>query len=263
MISAHRLDKDEVKKAFARAAKRYDDFASLQRQVAEELLKKFSLQNDVGSVLDIGSGTGYVSNRIAKFQECQQLVAVDIALAMLECGRENIQGFNSKFVCADAEKLPFARQSFQQIYSNLALQWCQNLPAVFADCHRVLKNNGQLVFSTFGPATLTELKQAWASVDEFTHVNDFVLPERIMAGLQQAGFKSIHLETTTYQRNYSSVWALMHELKGLGAHNVSSSRNRSITTRRQIQKMINSYEHTMATDELFASYEIIFVKAGK
>lgn len=262
MMAGGQLDKAKIKRSFSAAADSYDDLASLQRQVGLALLEKFPIESAVGPILDLGCGTGFLTRNMAVDFLCQQLLALDIALPMLTAGRQKNAGLSAHYVCADAEKMPFAAYSLRQIYSNLALQWCQDLPAVFADCKRMLSVGGQLVFATFGPETLRELKAAWAAVDGFAHVNEFYGIEQINWFLQDAGFQSISSEAVLYQSRYPSVMALMRELKGIGAHNVNLDRNKKPTTRRQLQRMISRYESNMAGAEVVASYEIVFVRAG-
>jgi malonyl-CoA O-methyltransferase len=75
---------------------------------------------------------------------------------------------------ADANHLPLSNNCVDIIISNLMMQWCGNLNQLFSECHRVLKNDGLILFSTFGPDTLKELKKSWAVVDNQTHVNSFI-----------------------------------------------------------------------------------------
>lgn len=263
MKSSYRLEKHKIKRSFSAAAESYDAAATLQRQVGDELLEKFPLLTISGRILDLGCGTGYLTRRIATATPAQQLVALDIALPMLAASRLKNASSAVSYLCADAEKLPILANSFQQIYANVALQWCQGLPAVFADCQRILQADGQLVFSTFGPATLHELKTAWATVDAYPHVNEFYAGHVISGFLRQAGFNIITLRSEIYQSSYPSVMALMRELKNLGAHNVNFAENRKMTTRKQLQQMIGRYEAAMLGPEILASYEIIFVRAQR
>lgn len=255
------LDKSKIRRSFASAADSYDSAAMLQRQAGLALLQKFPLQASAGTVMDMGCGTGFLTRQLVFDTVKQPLLALDIALPMLQTARRNGRGLPVDYLCADAEKLPFADNSLQQIYSNLALQWCLDLPVVFNDVRRILLPGGCLAFSTFGPATLRELKAAWATVDDFVHVNDFYSLEQIRGFLQAAGLTSVDCESVMYRLQYPSVLALMHELKNLGAHNVSQARNRRPTTHRQLQQMLLHYESGMADDEIIASYEIIFVRA--
>src|SRR4029077_10511260 len=90
-------------------------------------------------------------------------------------------------VRADAYALPFATASFDLVFSNLMLQWCDDLDAVFAEIARVLKPGGLLLFSTFGPGTLAELREAWAAGDASSnHVNHFFDAHVLGSALMQA-----------------------------------------------------------------------------
>lgn len=255
------LDKAKVRRSFGAAALSYDGLAELQRRVALELLNRFPPLEEDGILLDVGCGTGFLSKRLAEGAESRRLIALDLALPMLQTSRLNYPDMVAQYVCADAERLPFAAQSIRQIYSNLALQWMQDLSATLVGFRRALGPKGRLVFATFGPATLHELKSAWAAVDSYTHVNSFHDIAAIRRFLLAAGFRDICAENVLYQTSYASVQDLMRELKGIGARNVNQGRNRQPTTRSQLQRMIAFYQKQMPGAEIIASYEIIFVKA--
>lgn len=256
------LDKVKVRRSFSAAADSYDGLAGLQRQVGLELLRRFPLRCGDDVLVDVGCGTGFLSHQLASAFLGKQLIALDLAMPMLQTCRRNYPGMSAQYVCADAEKLPFASNSIDQIYSNLALQWAQDLSATLLDFKRVLKGKGRLVFATFGPQTLHELKTAWAAVDDFTHVNSFYAVEQIEGFLHAAGFENSCLESRLYQSDYLSVEGLMRELKGIGAHNVNRDRNPKPTTKTQLQAMIGHYQKQMAGQGIVASYEIIFVQAN-
>jgi malonyl-CoA O-methyltransferase len=193
----------------------------------------------------------------------QPIIALDIALPMLQVTRTKLADKpNVSYVCADAEQLPLDGQVVDGVFSNLALQWCVNLEAVFTDIKRVLKPGGRLVFSTFGPQTLQELKAAWKDVDDFNHVNEFYSEQQLTRFLQLAGYTEIAVETRVYISSYGSVLALMKELKHIGAHNVIAGRNKSITTKTQMQRMIAAYEQYRTSDQVTATFEVIMVTAS-
>ena len=262
MINAVCLDKAKVMRSFAAAAQTYDGLAGLQRQVGLELLARFPQRQPGGVWLDLGCGTGFISHQLAADFSGRQMIALDIALPMLQTSRRKYPDMPVRYLCGDAEKLPIAGNSIDQIYSNLALQWVQDLPASCVDFKRVLKNPGQLVFATFGPKTLRELKAAWAKVDDFMHVNSFHSADQIQGFLHTAGFKRVILESKLYQSAYPDVESLMRELKGIGAHNVNRQRNPKPTTKTQLKSMIKHYPAQMVGQGILASYEIIFVKAS-
>lgn len=256
-----RLEKSKIRQSFSAAATRYDGLAGLQRRVGLDLLDGFPLPDGANRLLDMGCGTGFLTSHLAAEAGVQHLMALDIALPMLATSRQRFPEMAVDYVCADAEQLPFAEACIDAIYSNLALQWIANLTGLFADCRRVLRPGGELVFATFGPATLWELKQAWAGIDAYAHVNEFYGSDEIGGFLQAAGFEVARVRSGIYRLEYPSVMDLMKELKGIGAHNVNVGRKRRPTTRSQLAGMISRYPGLAETGNITASYEIIFVRA--
>jgi malonyl-CoA O-methyltransferase len=187
----YRIDKARVRASFSRAADSYDVAAVLQKKVREEMLDRLSLINIVpNTVLDAGCGTGLGSFALQKKFKSAQLVSLDIAFGMLQKTAE-LRPFmqkilhKEKLVCADIESLPIASNSMNLLWSNLALQWCNDLDAAFNEVARVLQPDGLFMFSTFGPDTLKELRAA--SSNGHTHVSRFIdmhdigdLPERAL-----------------------------------------------------------------------------------
>lgn len=255
------LDKGKVRQSFAAASTTYDAVAELQRAVGKTLLDRIVDDNPAGTLLDIGCGTGFLTSGL--LVHGMPVIALDIALPMLQVTKNKLAGASDVgYICADAEQLPLVEQSIDRVFSNLALQWCVNLDAVFADLKRVLKPSGKLTFSTFGPKTLQELKAAWAEVDDYHHVNDFYSEGQVADFLKQAGFTAITTETYHYVPTYASVWDLMRELKHIGAHNVMAERNRNMTSKARMQRMIAAYQQGSGGSGIPATFEVIMVQAS-
>lgn len=255
------LDKAKIKQSFAAASVTYDGVAALQRTVGKALLAAIDADRLDKSLLDLGCGTGFLTAGL--LPRAQSIIALDIALPMLQVTRTKLADpANVSYVCADAEQLPLAGQVVDGVLSNLALQWCINLETVFTDIKRVLKPGGQLMFSTFGPQTLQELKSAWAEVDDYNHVNEFYSAEQLTHFLQLSGYVEVVIESALYKSSYDSVLVLMKELKHIGAHNVNAGRKQSITTKTQMQRMIAAYEQYRTGDLIPATFEVITVKAS-
>lgn len=256
------LDKTGIKRSFSAASTTYDHVAALQRSVGLELLASIDTGKLTGTVLDLGCGTGFLTGELLARSNHETTIALDIALPMLQTTQHKLAGRRDVlYVCADAERLPLAEHSLAGVFSNLALQWCSDLDAVFTGIKRALKPGGRLVFSTFGPQTLQELKSAWASVDDYHHVNTFYSETQLQQFLQHAGFNNPRLESRLYTSHYDTVQALMQELKQLGAHHVMAGRNNKITTKTAMQRMIAEYEKRRVADQIPATFEIISVIA--
>jgi malonyl-CoA O-methyltransferase len=254
------LEKARIKRSFAAASVTYDNVAGLQRTVGKELLQSIDANKLTGTLLDLGCGTGFLTGELLTHSNHETTIALDIALSMLQTTQNKLADKRDViYVCADAEQLPLAEQSIDSVFSNLALQWCSDLETVFTGIKQALKPDGQLVFSTFGPQTLHELKGAWAAVDNYNHVNAFYSETRLKKFLQQAGFKHIQIKTKFYTPRYDSVWILMQELKHLGAHHVIAGRNKKITTKKAMQQMISAYEKHRVRGQIPATFEVIMV----
>lgn len=253
-----RVDKAKVRQAFAQASAHYDDFAYLQRTVAGELMQRSGVERLAGRVVDLGCGTGFLTHKLLQLGGYEQLFALDLALPMLHQARQRL-ATAAYYICADIEQLSLQTQSMDFIFSSLALQWCLALPSTLQDLHRVLKPGAKLAFATFGPATLQELKQAWAAVDDYPHVNDFCSVAELQNHLQPALWQQVQMSSQVYHCRYASVLALMRELKGIGAHNVSTGRQQQLMGKEHWHKMLAAYPLTDAT--VFASYEVIWVIA--
>lgn len=257
MSAVFTLDKAKIRQSFGLASLSYDGVAELQRAVGRQLVEKGRLSGLSGVILDLGCGTGFLTCELLKLQSVEKMLALDIAMPMLQMTRRKLADHPGvSYLCADAEQLALAPESIDRIFSNLALQWCRDLLSVFSDCQKVLKPDGTLVFSTFGPRTLCELKQAWATVDTYHHVNEFYDSNELIQFLTSAGFSDIQLEIQCHQPAYASVLDLMKELKGIGAHNVSAGRNKKMTTKTQMQQMISAYP-AVKSDRISATFEVI------
>ncbi|GAB6139878.1 malonyl-ACP O-methyltransferase BioC [Methylosoma difficile] len=257
------VDKHKVRRSFADASSSYDQAAHLQRTVGKALLAAIEPSALTGTVLDLGCGTGFLSAELLGQGFCQegQLIALDIALPMLQAARSKLKPQQPSYVCADADRLPFAAHSIDHIVSNLALQWCSQLGDTCAELRRVLTMGGQLRFSTFGPQTLQELKAAWRTVDGHPHVNHFYSEAQIHSFLQQAGFSQIEVQSVLYCNHYPSVLALTQELKALGAQTVAA-RHSHITRKSHWQAMLAAYEKSRQDGLIPATFEVITIKAN-
>jgi malonyl-CoA O-methyltransferase len=262
MTACFKLDKSKVKQSFSQAVLTYDDVTQLQRNVGKDLLRHIENPSITGTLLDLGCGTGFLTAELLALLPCQRMIALDVALPMLQATRNKLPTVaDVVYVCADTEYLPIAECTVDAVFSNLMLQWCVDLEAVFTEIRRVLKPGGHLVFSIFGPKTLHELKQAWSVVDNYSHVNYFYDLHELEVFLRQSGFDILKCKRQNYISHYDSVLALMKELKAIGAHNVNVGRNKHLTTKSQMQAMIAGYPKRNDSDKISATFDVITVVA--
>lgn len=254
------LDRRQARASFDRAADSYDSAAVLQREVEARLLERLDLVKlDPARILDLGCGTGRGSGALLGRYRGARVIACDIATNMLSHARGQGRWWRRP-VCVggDAQSLPFADNSFELVYSNLMLQWCDDLDRAFGEISRVLAPGGLLIFTTFGPDTLKELRASWAEVDRHTHVNAFMDMHDVGDALLRCGLAEPVLDVERLTLTYPDARGLMRDLKAIGAHNVTRGRARGLTGRRKLDRLIAAYEAFRRADGLLpASYEVV------
>jgi malonyl-CoA O-methyltransferase len=161
-------------------------------------------------------------------------------------------------VCADLEQLPLATASVDLIYSNAALQWCTDLEGTLRDLRRVLRPGGLLMFSTFGPDTLKELRQAWSEVDRKPHVSPFLDMHDIGDMLMKSRFAEPVMDAEFITMTYDNPRQLMRDIKGIGAHNAMEGRHRGLTGKQRMERFMQAYEQFRAQGRLPSTWEVVY-----
>ncbi|MEO8303840.1 MAG: malonyl-ACP O-methyltransferase BioC [Betaproteobacteria bacterium] len=275
-------DARAVRRHFARSAATYDAAAVLQKEVGARMAERFDVVKvDPTAVLDAGCGTGDAQAELAVRFPSARYVGLDVALPMLDAARVksrrargalakvfatfagNRGGREPRYVGGDIAALPFAAGSFGLVWSNLALQWVGNLPAALAEIGRVMKVDGLLTFSTFGPDTLKELSAAFAEVDRHAHVSRFTDMHDIGDMLVGAGFADpvMHMEMVTL--TYADGLAMMRDLKAIGATNATRARPRALMGRRRFERALASLDAMRRDGRIPATFEVIYGHAWK
>lgn len=275
MNDLYRIDKARVRASFDRAASGYDAAAVLQAEVRQKMRGRLDyVKIEPQIILDAGCGTGRASDALAKRFHQSRVISLDLAFGMLEKARRNQTGIgcrlksllgvsSSTLVCADIERLPLADNTLGMIWSNLAIQWCNDLDLAFSEAHRVLQPEGLYMFSTFGPDTLKELRAA--SDNGHTHVSRFIDMHDIGDTLVRVGFSAPVLDVEHYTLTYDDVKGVMRDLKAIGAHNATEGRARGLRGRAFLEKLARNYEQFRRRDDgkLPATYEVIYGHAWK
>ncbi|MFM9913403.1 MAG: malonyl-ACP O-methyltransferase BioC [Methylophilaceae bacterium] len=269
MNDEYQIDKKRVRLSFGRAATGYEKSAVLQREVLNRMLSRLEVVAlKPQAILDAGCGTGLGGRSLAKRYKKSCITSLDFAPPMLQMVRSQ-QHWLSKLlttqtlICGDIEAMPIQATSQDLVWSNLALQWCNDLDAAFTEMHRVLRPEGLLMFSTFGPDTLKELRQS-ASIDGRTHVSRFIDMHDIGDALIRAGFSAPVMDVEYFTLTYDNALGVMRELKAIGAHNATQGRPQALHGRKFLQDLSAQYEHFRQADgKLPATYEVVYGHAWK
>jgi malonyl-CoA O-methyltransferase len=267
------VDKRLVRLSFEQAAAGYDAAAVLQDEICRRMLGRLEyIKLEPAVVLDAGSGTGNAVADLAARYRRARIVALDLALAMARRARERRLGWRRLLpgggggigaVCGDIEQLPIAAGTVDLVWSNLALQWVNEPRRAFAELHRALKPGGLLMFSSFGPDTLKELRAAFGSADGRVHVHRFIDMHDVGDMLVAAGFADPVMDMEHVTLTYADTRALMRDLKAIGAHNAARGRPAGLGGKAALDAVARNYEAFRRDGKLPATFEVIYGHAWK
>lgn len=258
------FDRRQLRRSFGRAAPNYAAVAALQREVEARLLEQLGYLDDrqPQRVLDLGSGPGRAAGAMKKRWPKAEVIAVDAALPMLREVPKHTRFWRPvRRVNADVSKLPFADQSVDVIFSSLCLQWVDDLPAVLSEFRRVLRPDGMLLFSTFGPETLSELRDAYLQSGLTPPLSPFAAIQQVGDAMLAAGFKDPVLDRDRYTLTYPDLRALMQELRAIGAGDARSDRPRGLGGRSRLQQVTSNYESLRRDGVLPSTWEVVTAQA--
>jgi malonyl-CoA O-methyltransferase len=258
-VSTDVLDKRRIRKQFEAAVPTYDAAAVLQRTVADRLVQRLdavSLKPE--QILDAGCGTGYCARALARRSRRARVVGIDLVWRMAIEARRKAGWFaRTRFVNADAERLPFAPAAFDMVLSNFMLPWCD--PArVFAEFVRVLRAGGLFVFTSLGPDTLQELRAAWRRADADASLHVFLDMHDVGDALIRAGFVDPVMDVERFTLTYPDAKALLRDLKAVGAGNAQRLRRRGLVGRSRFERFCAAYAATREDRRLPATCEVVF-----
>ena len=273
MNDALTVDKRLVRRAFEATAATYDAAAVLQNEVCRRMLARLDyIKLDPALILDAGSGTGNAVAGLLSRRPRARVIALDLALAMARRARGrrpwwrrllDRNGSRLAAVCGDIEQVPLATGCAGMVWSNLAVQWVNEPQRAFAELHRVLAPGGLLLFSTFGPDTLKELRASFQGVDRYTHVHRFVDMHDIGDTLVASGFADPVMDMEVVTLTYDDVKGLMRDLKAIGAHNVTRGRPPGLAGKSLLARVARNYEAFRRDGKLPASFEVVYGHAWK
>jgi malonyl-CoA O-methyltransferase len=249
--------------ALQRAAATYDQFATLHHEVGQRLLARLApIALSPTTILDLGCHTGYFTQALLKQFNPKRLYALDLAPNMLLQTKKRLSFLQRRRVsllCGGAGALPLGNQSVDLVFSNLALPWCPDLATVFAEIARVLKPGGCVIFSSYGPDTLQEVRKSWAAADALEHVNAFMDMHDVGSLLSAQRLQQPVLDVDRIEMVYPSLNTLMRSLKGAGDCSVAEPQRKSLTGKQRFARFRQAFEACRRSDGGYpATYEIVF-----
>lgn len=241
------IDLGRVRQLFA-SPQQVAESNFLRREVAARMCERLELVKiDPSGVLDAGCGEGADLSLLQNQYGKAYVLGVDAAPAMLSEARDRqmaalssvnrllakwlpgklgaARGQGAGLVCGDFSQLPLAAQAVELVWSNLALHWHPQPDRVFAEWRRVLKVDGLLMFSCFGPDTFKELRAAFAGVDTAAHALPFVDMHDLGDMLVNVGFSTPVMDMEVITVTYASPEKLLADVRAWGGNPLLTRRS--------------------------------------
>lgn len=244
--------KARIEAAFGAAADRYDDHAGIQRAVAATVAD-LAGQRRPGSgthILEIGCGTGFLTREIGTRWPGAELVATDLAPAMI--GRAALGGLVAgTFLPMDGERPWFEGEWFDLILSSLAFQWFDDLPGAIRRLVALLRPGGSLIFSTMGADSFSRWRAAHdahglpCGVPVYPSLADL---RSMLEGFEDA----FAFDEADMPIDCQGARGLVDHLKGIGA--VVPTQGRSPLNIRELRSVMAAFDAQGGRD----SYHVLF-----
>lgn len=256
--------KTEIFKAFGRQAGEYEKAAVIQREIANRLFERLIyLKMQPRVVLDLGCGTGYLTEQLKTFYPDALVIGLDHVALMLN--QACLKPVPAVWLQADMTALPFQDASIDLVLANQVIHWAPDLNALFHEIQRVLCANGCFMFSTLGPDTFAELEYAFSKADDYAHVHPFMDMHDIGDALLAQYFLDPVVDREDVVVHYPDLKTLLYSLKSQGIRNIHPRRSTGLMGKQAWQRFKAAYEERCMTQAGKAklTYEVLYGQAWK
>ncbi len=265
------LRKEQIRRAFGRAAPTYDQSNRVQGEVACQTAFRLP-QRSFDTILEIGCGTGNYTTQLRQRYPQAQITALDLSAEMIAAAQSKFASDAQliRWIVADGEAYrPSSQVTFDLVTSSGTFQWFEALPRTLQRYHRMLADGGLLAFSAFGPQTYAELQQVWQSSLPAAGplpAAGFADADRLREWL--GCFSAIQVDQVMLNRPESSLLALLRTIRGTGTGgSIPSQAGNSGTVRSglltpaTIRRLDEVYRHRYGG--IPVTYEVFFCQAFK
>lgn len=267
--SKHIFDRKTVRNHRERAGPKIKKYDFLLHESAECLLDRLDdIKLQFPRALDLGARGGLLTGQIQGRGGIEVLVQSDLSWNIIATAPKMskiLKGPEIVPVVLDEELLPFKPNTFDLIISNLSLHWINDLPGTLIQINKALKPNGLFLANLFGGDTLWELRDVLLKAESeieggaSLRVSPFADVRDLGNLLTRAKFNLTVADTDTISVNYSDIFSLMSDLRGMGETNAAMRRRKSFTRRETIMRAASLYKELYGDGDgrLPATFQII------
>lgn len=267
-------NKARIAQQFSRAANTYNSAADVQLDIAFDALD--FVPGHYKSVLDVGCGTGRISQRLAA--RCDKVVAMDIAFGMLAYAKQDYHAGDDAicWVQGDADCLPMADHSVDMVFSSMALQWSDNQQKVMSEIARVMAYDSNASLAIMCEGSFSQLNDSWQNIDSQRHVNNFASAQTWYDAAKSQGLQ-VSMQEKRYVTWHKDVKHLLSSIRSIGANVLLTTQdsieqpkcekkceNKNAFNRHTLQHLETFYKQKYAKNmQLPLTYNVCFLKCSK
>lgn len=264
------VNKRQVETNFRRSAATYDEYAVFQRQTAFELMQQIKNSGrKFKQILEIGCGTGFLTEMLAEEYPQALILATDLAPEMIEVAKAKLGRFkNVVYSIADGENPGMVENnSFDLVASNMVFQWFNDYVLPFSQYYQALTNGGCLIFSTLGVGTfdemyscLNQIKALDSGREALDKRKPFISKEELGRIMKQVGFAEVEITEATRQEFFASCRDFLRSLKKTGAYSyLTGDLEKTQGIGPEIFKLIKEYDLRFRSHQgVVVSYRCLF-----
>jgi malonyl-CoA O-methyltransferase len=265
-------DTGKIAAAFHQKAVEYDQHVLVQKRVVAQLAGSVELHRSQAPeyILDVGTGTGALLERLHSRYPYARLAGVDIALNMCLRTHQKL-GSTGYAVNGNAEHLPFKTGAFDLAVSASVLQWVRNLAAALNELRRVVRPGGDISLAFFCDGTLGELQHCFRDVvtrcstdssQRISRLHEFWTVDDVKSIVSEMDFERVVVTVETEVDWYDDLYSLLRSIKSIGAGTVSSGSGSGLGWRGILSETSRLYQKTYGQNgRIPATYKVIYISA--
>ncbi len=242
------IDKHLVARQFAKSAPTYETNATIQRSVAIRLWElwqnNYPKSQKAIDILEIGYGTGFLTQLYVNEIAISSLTLWDLVPQPLDALPANVT-----IQCRDGETALRQRpdSSIDVIASASTIQWFNALSSFMEEAQRVLRQDGLLVLSTFGPGTFKEIEQVTGKSLHYYSLQQLlsIIPK---------GFTTLCIEEGEIRQTFGNPMQALRHIKAIGGNSLSSTD----TSIKMVNKILHEYPKS-ASGDIALTYHPIYL----
>jgi len=251
-------EKKQVVNLYSKLAPNYESVSYIEQEIGQRLLDRLKyLKFEPQRILDIGCGNGWLTEELAAMYPSCAVIGVDFSKAMIAIANQRVRD-NLSFIHAAMEDLPSLNQEFSLVVSNCQLIWHDKLEDNFLHLRKLLAKDGTLIFTTFGPNTLSEYRSSWQKALPRQINSPFLDMHDIGDMLNRSFYRDCVLDREELAITFLQIQNLLADLKAGAYLQLHAKADQGLYTEKLLRKFFANYEQLRSNKTLPLTVEVIY-----